>query len=79
MDHFSMRMNSPARELNFATAKQPHPPQTPLSPMEITVCTVFEQHRTPRLGCRDSSINTDKAVCKKTNAPSLDQDVESCD
>ena len=78
MDHLSMRMHSPASGLNFATPKQPHATQIPLSPMEITVCTVFEQHRTPRLGRHDSSISTDKAVREKTNTLSLDQDVESC-
>jgi hypothetical protein len=79
MDYFSMRMNSPASGLNFATPKQPHATQTPLSPMEITVCTVFEQHRTPRLSCHDPSINTDKAVREKSNASSLDEDVECCE
>jgi len=74
-----MRVNCPTNKLNFATCKQPRSTQTPLSPMEITVSTVFEQHRTPRLSCDDQSINTDEGVREKPNWPGLHRDVECCE
>jgi len=79
IDHFSMRVNPSTHRLNFATPNQPRSTQTPLSPMEITVCTVFEQHQTPRLGRHDPSINTDEGVREKPNWPGLHRDVECCE
>jgi len=63
-------------KLKFATTKQSRSTPTPASPMEITVCTVFEQHLAPQSGDRESSINIFDEVPEKRNESSLGEDLE---
>jgi len=79
----AMHVDCPTSRPNIAAGpKQPCPStQAPLSPMEISVCTVFEQHQTPQLGCHGPPTNTctDEGVREKPNGSCLDRDVERCE
>jgi hypothetical protein len=71
-----MQDNLHVSKLKFKIAQQPCPSPVPLSPMEINVRTVFEQHLSPQLGDCNSSINIDDEVSEKRNASSLGEDLE---
>ena len=71
-----MHKNNFIKGFEFGTAKQPHVIPIPLSPMEISVRTVFEQHSTLQVGDHEPSTNTDEGVHNKLEASSFDEDVE---
>ena len=73
---FSVHENFQASKLKFATPEQFRATTAPLSPMEIAVRTVFEQHLTPQLSDRDPSIDIDDKVSEKHNKSSLGDDLE---
>ena len=62
--------------LKFARNKQTHATTAPPNPLEMAVCSVFEQHLTPQVIDNDSSINTDGQTHEKRNSLSFGSDVD---
>ena len=62
--------------LKFARNNQAHATTTPPNPLEMAVCSIFEQHLTPQVTDNDSSSNTDGQTHEKRNGLSLDSDVD---
>jgi len=50
--------------------------QIPLTPMEISVCTVLQQHPTLPMRDHGSSTNMDDNVYKGLNGSTLEEDIE---
>lgn len=61
--------------LEFTSAKQADATAIPPNPMDMAVCSVFEQHLSPRID-NNSSVNTDGQKHEKRNGLSLDSDVD---
>lgn len=70
--HNNVQINGP----KFARNKQAHATAIPPNPMEMAVCSVFEQHLTPQVIDNHSSINTDGQTHEKCHGLSLDWDVD---